>query len=109
MPNGGPESLPCDLSPIPRRRTRRRCDVHRKPQTRTLYRVWRAPLEIGQDVFGELGDIGVKAHRDGRPDHDAARAAWHRFGCRILAERHPGLLPAWAETEFGRPFGRQSE
>jgi len=75
----------------------------RRPQERTLYRLWEGPLRSGFDFFDELPALGVKVDGNGRPDREAAREAWQQFGTRIVAERDPKMLPCWAETEFGAP------
>ncbi|OWR00876.1 hypothetical protein [Sphingopyxis witflariensis] len=81
---------------------KRRLDK-RRPDDAKAYPVWAAIFDCGRDFFDELPEIGVACDKYGKPDRDAAQAAWERFGARWLAE-HPHDEPQWAEREFGRPW-----
>ncbi|MXO58893.1 hypothetical protein GRI89_04980 [Altererythrobacter salegens] len=88
----------------------------RKGDPETLAKVWAECLETGHDHFGELCELTglvepVNAGLPGSPERAeaerlwraAARAAWERYGHRVLASRDPALGPAWAAVEFGPP------
>ncbi len=83
--------------PVKRRSHKRRIDPE------TVYRAWAGALETEFDFFDDLPALGVPTDQYGRPDREAARAAWAQYGARILAEHDAAMGPPWALTEFGDP------
>ena len=84
-------------------RSRRRSKRHTWEAQREA---WEAIFDCGRDFFGELPAIGVPTDPYGKPDMEAARDAWLRFGPGYLAT-HPhqiydGQL-IWALSQFGEP------
>jgi hypothetical protein len=87
--------------PVKRRSPKRRIDPAAE------YEVWESIFSAGIDFFGGLPDIGVASDAYGRPDADAAAAAWARHGSRYLVDHggeRPIGRPAWALEQFGEPY-----
>ncbi|MDX3928697.1 MAG: hypothetical protein QHC90_23190 [Shinella sp.] len=68
---------------------------------------WETALETGFDLFDDLPDYGIQTDQYGRPDREAAEAAWRALGHALLERwtvtRRHIETPAWALTEFGEP------
>ncbi len=73
-------------------------------ERRAPLHAWLCALECGIDHTGRLERFGVRLDKLGRPDREAARAAWSRYGPAILANRHPRLLPPWGQLQWGTPW-----
>jgi hypothetical protein len=85
--------------PVRRRRNRRRPEASAEE--------WFGVFESEYDLFGDLKGL-VDMDPYGRPDREAARAAWQLYGDAFLAEfavqypRGAHFVP-WAVREFGNP------
>lgn len=84
--------------PVKRRNAKRRIDLAEQAEA------WAIPFGAGFDFFRELHAIGVEVDENGRPDREAARAAWAVFGPEFLLNRDPAVKLSWGEREFGRPW-----
>jgi hypothetical protein len=63
---------------------------------------WETVFSSQFDFFGELRDAGVETDAYGRPDREAARKAWQRFGVEFMSTFRDSHQP-WALAEFGEP------
>lgn len=84
--------------PVKRRLPKRRVDAERE------FMIWESILDCGIDFFRELPELGLaEVGGLGAPPEAEARAAWARFGARILSERRADDKAPWALREFGEP------
>jgi hypothetical protein len=85
--------------PVKRRTSKRRVSPERE------YTIWESLLTGGRDFFGEMHELGLEPVAGGGVPIEPARAAWARYGRRILAElpgRNADWQP-WAARMFGEP------
>jgi hypothetical protein len=85
--------------PVRKRRNRRRPEASANE--------WFCAFESEFDLFGDLSGL-VDMDPYGRPDREAARAAWRLHGDAFLADfdaRYPrgAHFTPWAVLEFGNP------
>lgn len=65
---------------------------------------WAEIFEYGFDMLNRAHAAGIKLNDWLEPEHDEARAAWHRYGALFLTD-YPGREAPWALTTFGKPGG----
>lgn len=68
---------------------------------------WFCAFESEFDLFSDLAGL-VEMDQSGRPDREAAREAWRRYGAEFMADfaaRYPSgaHFTPWALREFGPP------